>query len=264
MKTYSLILVLFLAPVAVFGQYPVFDATNLVNNQLAHAEDIAKWVQSIAQLKTQIDQLNQQISLQSDIRQWQGDPVAAGAVVTLNGLGQQDLAQQYGQVKSVLLSLVNSVASLTNTSQGTYRAIPNVDLNGNPYQPDPLTYRRYSVLDAAQSNSDQVTNQASAREDVLQADIAATVIQVKNATTEAEVLKLTAQLIVLNGQLAQEEAAQLREMDQVMLQKMANDSRNDEETQSAAELSMHDDYLANQRITSFMQSIKLRQNSTGN
>jgi hypothetical protein len=262
MKT--LLILPLLAPVAAFGQYPVFDSTNFANNQAEHAEDIAKWVQSIAQLTTEVNQLNQQISLQSDIRQWSGNPVEAGALVVLDNLGQQQLAQQYGQVKTTLLSLVNSVASLTNTSQGTYRAIPNVDLNGNLYQPDPLTYRRYSVLDAAQANSDQVTNDTEAREAELQSDIAATLADLKNASTEAETQKLTAKLIVLNGQLAQVEAAQRREADEVELQKIANDSRHDEEMQSAAELEMHDDYLANQTITAYMKTIKVRVNFAGN
>ena len=256
MKTY--LLLLFLVPVAAFGQYPVFDGANLANNQAAHVEDIAKWVQSIAQLKTQIDQLNQQISLQSDIRQWQGDPVAAGAKVVLVGLGQQDLAQQYGQVKTVLLSLVNSVASLSNSGQGTYRPITDTDLSGNAFQPDPLTHRRYSVLDAAQANSDQVTDETEAREDVLQADIAATLAQLATASTDAEAQKLTAKLIVLNGQLAQVEATQKREVDAVEVQKIANDSRKEEEMQAAAELEMQDDYLANQRVSAYMQTIKLR------
>ena len=40
------------------AQIPVTDVANLANNTLAHVENIAKWVESIAQLKTQINQLD--------------------------------------------------------------------------------------------------------------------------------------------------------------------------------------------------------------
>ena len=256
MKTY--LLLLFLVPVAAFGQYPVFDGANLANNQAAHVEDIAKWVQSIAQLKTQIDQLNMQINLQSDIRQWQGNPIEAGAKILLGGLGQQDLVQQYGQAKINILGLVDSLGSLDHTVQGNYRAISNIDLNGNPYGRDPITYRRYSVLEALQANSDQVTSQTKVREDALQSDVAATLDQLKDAPTEAEAQKLTAKLTALNGQLGQVDAARRREVDDVTLQKIANDSRKEEESQAAAELEMQDDYLANQRVTAYMQTIRVR------
>ena len=114
------------------------------------------------------------------------------------------------------------------------------------------------MLDAAQANSDQVTDETEARENVLQADIAATLAQLATASTDAEAQKLTAKLIVLNGQLAQVEATQKREVDAVEVQKIANDSRKEEEMQAAAELEMQDDYLANQRVSAFMQTIKLR------
>jgi hypothetical protein len=150
------------------------------------------------------------------------------------------------------------VASLSNSGQGTYRPITDTDLSGNVFQPDPLTHRRYSVLDATQANSDQVTDETKAREDVLQADIAATLAQLATASTDAEAQKLTAKLIVLNGQLSQVEATQKREVDAVEVQKIANDSRKEEEMQAAAELEMQDDYLANQRVSAYMQTIKLR------
>jgi hypothetical protein len=245
-------------PVAAFGQIPVIDGASLAASQAAHGEDIAKWVDSIGRLKTQIDQLNQQINIQGEIRTWQGNPAEAGAKILLGGLGRQDLVQQYGQAKINLLGLVDSLGSLNHTVQGNYRTISNVDLNGGVFGRDPITYRRYSVLEALQANSDLVRDATKTRETALQGDVAATLEQLKGASTDAEAQKLNAKLTALNGQLGQVDAARRREVDEVVLQKIANDSRKEEEMQAAAELAMRDDYLANQRITAYMQTIKVR------
>src|SRR5690606_11469429 len=110
---------------------PVTDAANLANNSVLHAENIAKWVESINNLRTQIDQLNRQINIQDDIRRWSGNPVEAGAKIVLEGMGQKDLVREYGRSKRAILGLVNSLESLKRTADGSYRAISDLDLDGN-------------------------------------------------------------------------------------------------------------------------------------
>jgi hypothetical protein len=254
--------ILLLLPGSLLAQIPVTDVANLANNTALNAENIAKWVESIAQLKQQISQLNQQISIQTDIRQWAGNPVEAGGNLVLNTLGQPDLVRDYGRTRNAILSTVNSLDSLGSTSSGNYRTIASVDLNGGDMQRDPLAYRRYAVLDATQANADQVSEDTKSRERDLQAEIAVTLDDIKAAPTEAETQKLTAKLSAWNGQLAQVEAARRREVDAVSLQKIANDARAEEERQAAAELAAKDDYLANQRVSSYLKTIRVRRNPT--
>jgi len=244
------------------AQIPVTDVANLANNTALNAENIAKWVESIAQLKTQIDQLRQQIDIQSDLRQWSGNPVEAGGKVTLNALGEQDLVRAYGRTKDAILSTVNSLDSLTRTGSGNYRAIASIDLDGNEVQRDALAYRRYAALDATQSNADQVTDETKAREQDLQEEIAATLEDLKAAPTGAETQKQSAKLAALNGQLGQVEAERRRQVDAVVLQKIANDARLEQERAAADELASKNDFLANQRISAYMKTLKLRQNET--
>ena len=264
MKTILLSLLLVTGATVTRAQIPVIDASNLVQSEINQAAIIAKWVESIAQLQTQVSQLNEQISLQSDIHAWTGNPVTAGATISLTGLGSVDLTVTYGQSDTAILGSVNSLASLSNTAQGTYQTVPLTDITGQTYQPNDLTYRRYSVLDAKQSNLDQVTAQTSARETDLQTQIAATLVQLKNASTQSEVQKLSAQLTLLNGQLEQVEAQRRHAADDFAEQKAANDSRNVEERSAASDLADRDDYLANQQITTYMQTLKVRQNFNGN
>src|ERR1035437_8726417 len=170
MKTIILIFLLTSANI-LRAQIPVTDVANLVNNELSQVENIAKWVESIAQLKQQITQLDQQISLQTDIRKWAGDPKAAGTKLLIDSLGVTDLVREYGQAKSAIRSVTKSLDSLSNTGNGNYRAIVNADIDGNPLNRDELTYRRYSILDATQNNTEAVTTDTKIREQELQQDV---------------------------------------------------------------------------------------------
>jgi hypothetical protein len=241
-----------------YAQIPVTDIANLTSNQIAHIENIAKWIESIAQLKTQITQLKQQIQIQGDIRDWSGDPVSAGAAVTLNALGNTQLTQAYGQTRAAILSAVNSLDSLAHTGSGTYRALPSADLDGNALLRDEPTFRRYAVLDATQTNAESATSATQTREQELQREIATTLAVLKSASTDAEAQKLAAKLAALNGQLGQVEAARKREVDAVVLQKIANDARIEQERLAAAELAAKDDFLANQRVTAYMKTLRVR------
>lgn len=238
------------------AQIPVTDIANLASNQLAHIENIAKWVQSIAQLKMQIEQMKQQISIQSDLRQWSGNPL--NAVVGLNALGEGDLIRNYGQSQKALLNVKDSLASLKNTGSDTYRAITDRDLDGGEVKFGEKTFRRYAVLDAKQADAASVAEQTAGRHRELQRDIAATLAALRSARTDSEVQKNSAKLAALNGQLAQVEAERKRRVDEVALQKIANDARLEQERQAAAELEAKDAYLAQQRISAYMQTLRLR------
>ena len=260
MKTIIAFLLVIMGAAGARAQIPVTDVANLVNNEIDQIENMAKWVESIAQLKTQIDQLKQQVSIQSDIRQWAGDPAAAGAHLNLNVLGVGNLVQQFGQARSTIVSTVNSVASLDNTSQGIFRTINVANLDGQPVEHDQLTFRRYSVLDGQQDNYQQVVLDSKTRELELQEELATTLAAVKSASSDAEVRMYSAKIEALNGQLATVAAQRRDQADQVVAQKIANDARLEQERIAAAELEANDNYLANQRVSTYMGTLHVHQN----
>jgi vacuolar-type H+-ATPase subunit I/STV1 len=260
MKTIVAILLVIAGTVCARAQIPVTDFANLTNNTMNQVENMAKWVESIAQLKTQIDQLKQQVSIQGDIRQWTGDPGAAGAQLNLNALSVGNMVQQFGQTRATIISTVNSVASLDNTSQGIFRTINAANLDGQPVEHDPLTFRRYSVLDSQQDNYQQVVLDSKNREIELQEELATTLAAVKSASTDAEVRKYSVKIEALNGQLATVAAQRRDQADQVVAQKIANDARLEQERIAAAELEANDNYLANQRVSTYMGTLHVHQN----
>jgi len=194
MKTPLFILILAITGVRAFAQIPVTDAASILQQELSTAETLAQWAQSIAQLKIQVSQSNQQIAIQTDLRSWAGNPSAVAVNINLSTLSAGNVTQVYGQNQTAIVNVPNSVASLNNTSSGTYRALQDTDLNGNSVQHDPLTYRKYSVLDAQQQNYEQVVSSTNARQQQLQQDLASTLVDLKNASTDAEVQKQSAKV----------------------------------------------------------------------
>lgn len=259
-KTLALIA---MASFAIFGAFafagmPVIDAANLANNQISHIATIAKWVENIAQLKAQIQQLKEQASIQGDIRSWAGDPSKAAQALLLDILRESDLNREYGRSRDDITQSVHSLDVLTRNDRNTYRPVDIVDIDGRNLQYDPQLYRRYSVLDARQDNARAVADELLVREREFQEEIALTLVDLRSAGTDAQVQKLTAKLTVLNGQLAQLESTRRRQVDEVILQKLANENRREVEQLAAAELQARDDHLANKRITTFMRSFNPR------
>jgi hypothetical protein len=254
----KLLLLLLLLTSTTYAIIPVTDVANLVNNQISHVENIAKWAQSIAQLKTQIDQLKQQVSFQKDLRQWTGNPLEAAGKVALEQLGADELLREYGRTRDAIIATADSLESLGYTMSGTYRALASTDLNGGTVQRDSLAHRRYAVLSAQQENYQQVFAETKNRERTLQSDLARTLVDLKNADTDAEVRKQTAKIEALNGQLSVVSGERHDQAEQVLLQKIANDTRLEQERIAAAELAAKDDTLAQQRVTTFMRTVQVR------
>ena len=238
-----------------YGVIPVTDAANLANNQVQHIQTIMQWVDSIAQLKAQIEQLKTQVSIQSDLRSWAGDPKKAAQSLMLNVLNTGDLTRSYGRTRDAIARNASSLGILTDDDSGVFRNTDQPDLDGGAIAHDPTLYRRFTVLNDRQQNARSVADATHDRAQELQEEIAFTLDDLKAASTDAETQKLTAKLTVLNGQLAQIESTRRREVDEVVLQQIANDSRRDEEQVAAAELRAKDDHIASQRMTSFVRSL---------
>lgn len=243
-----------------FAGMPVIDGANLTNNTINHIATIAKWVDSIAQLKAQITQLKEQVSIQSQLRNWTGNPADVAKLLSLGILSENDLLRDYGLTRGDIARAIQSLDTLTRTDGNTYRSVYVPDLDGGTAQFDPLIFRRHTLLDARTDNTRTVTDQTRERERELQEEIALTLGDLRNGSTDAQVQKLTAKLIVLNGQLSQIETTRRRQVDEVILQKIANDNRREMEQLAAAELAAQDDHIATQRVTTFMRSINPRKN----
>jgi len=239
MKSFLLFLA-FAAPLC--AQWIVNDPVNTAVNSAVqagqaanHLETMRQWAEQLERLNRQLRQLEEQLAVQQRIRDVIGDPSAAGVGVVLRDLGAGDLARSYGETLSVARRLADAIESLRRTSDGIYRQLDDRTVLGRAFTRQESLYRRYAAVERQADNLATVQAQTDERAATLQADIAATLEQLRGVGTQAEVDKLNGKLAVLNGQLARVDAQRRDEAEKLRAQQILNENQAAKERQDFLE-----------------------------
>lgn len=200
--------------------------------QANHSDDIAKWLQSIQALNTQIDQMNQSIQIAQSMKNVIGDPAAAGNVMNLNLLGNGTMGSSVGQLTSALNQAASGVQALQNNGQNLFQSVPATTPGGfsMTYNTDML--KPFAAIQNQTQNAANVTTDATARIKQLEQDKAATLLQLQSAATDAETQKLQAKIAAIDGEINSLNGQQSTATDQLVAQDVAN--RNDQELKAQA------------------------------
>jgi predicted ATP-grasp superfamily ATP-dependent carboligase len=193
--------------------------------QVNHSQNLAKWVESIQKLNTQIDQMNQSIQIAQTVKGYIGDPASAAGAMGLGLLGGDSLGASVGQLSSELNRTASGLSALRNNAQGLFTPIEFKTPGGfdMEYADDP--FKAFAALQNHAQNSSNVLEDTLARIRRLQQDKAATLAQIKTAPTQAEVQKLQAKADAIDGEIAALGQQQAAAQEQVVVQDAAN--RND-------------------------------------
>jgi hypothetical protein len=239
MKYISIIAIL-AAPMS--AQWIVNDPVNTAVNSAVqagqaanHGEIMRQWAEQLERLNRQLRQLEDQLAVQKRIRDVMGDPPAAGGSIVLRELGMADLARQYGTTLGEARRLANAIDSLRNTSEGIYRSLDDQTVLGGAFTRQEIFYRRYAAVDKQADSLAAVERQAAERTTALQADIAATIEQLRRASTQAEVDKLNGKLVALTGQLAHIDRQREAEAQRLAAQHLLNENQAAKERQDLLE-----------------------------
>lgn len=235
-----MIFVLLVAPLG--AQWVVHDPANTAVNAAVqagqaanHLEVMRHWAEQLERLNRQLRQLEEQLAVQRRIRDVIGNPSAAGVGMVLRDLGATDLARTYGETLAAAQRLANAVESLRRTSEGIYQKLEDRTALGRGFARQDTLYRRYAVIERQADNLERVHAQTDERAATLQADIAVTLEQLRAASTQAEVDKLSAKLAALNGQLAHLDARRQSESAKLSAQHILNDNQTAKERQDLLE-----------------------------
>lgn len=200
--------------------------------QANHSEDIAKWIESIQKLNTQIDQMNQYIQIAQTMKGYIGDPASAAGAVGLDLLGNNSLGSSVGQLTGALNQTANGAQALQYNGQGLFQSVPTETPGGFSMSFNADLFKSYGAIQNHTANAANVMTDTVARIRQLQQDKATTLAQLKSATTQSETQKLQAKLSAIDGEIAalgqQQEAAN----GQLVAQDIAN--RNDRQMQAQA------------------------------
>ncbi len=254
---------LFLAS-RVSAQLVVHDPGNTAVNAAVQAGQAAnhlavmrQWAQQLEQLHQQLRQLEDQLAVQKRIKAVLGDPTAAGIGMGLRDLGAVELARSYGETLAATRRLANALDSLRRTSDGIYRRIDDRTSLGMEFGRDASLYRRYAAVESQADHLATVQAQTGQRSAALQAEVAATLEQLRAAPTQAEVDKLSAKLGALHGQLAYLEAQRQSEAAKLAAQQILNENQAAKERQDLLERQAAEERQTLAVVGTWQRSIKV-------
>lgn len=250
MKTKFLLILLLLAGLSPLAraQYPVVvvgDPIAVVN----HTQDIAKWVESIATLNQQLQQMQQYVALAQQVKGYIGDPAAAAQAMGLQLLGPQ-LSQSVGQLTSTLSQTVDGAKALENSGSQLFTPIDFKTPGGLTMNFDPSQFKAFAAIQNQNSNVGNVIQDTMSRITALQQQKATTLARIQTAPDQSTVQKLTAQISAIDGQVAQLGQQQQTATDQIVTQNISNQNDQQMKAQAANQAADHE---LNVSLQNFMQ-----------
>lgn len=218
-----------------------------------HSENITKWVESIEKLNTQINQYDQQIQQLNQLKTFVGDPAQAASLIGLDKLTSSLGQTSVGQTLQTLASSADGNASLNETFNGLYQAIPNTTASGTTVTRNSELYKSNSAVEKNRENLEKVYADTDGRIQELRKDLAETAEQMKNAKDQAEVQKLQAKMQATQAEIDTLLEQRRDAADQLIAQDISNRNQVEKEAKAKAEDSYAEMSSYNKNMTKAMQ-----------
>jgi hypothetical protein len=216
------------------AQWIVYDPTMNMQQIMAQAQNMAKYIQMIQNQVQQIQTLTDQLNEFKHYEDLFGDPKAV-VLATVQPLVSDLRQTELGQTLTTLESTVNAGQAMLYNANGLFTSIGTTFTtpDGNTVTRLQAPYLPVAAVQKTTDNFLSVSTDATARRVALKAQIAATTEALKNATTDAEVQKLTGVLIGLSSALNNTDYELNQATASTLVQDVAN--RNDAQRQVAAQ-----------------------------
>ena len=184
------------------AQWIVYDPTVNMQQIISQAENIAKYIQMIENQVQQIQTLTDQLNEFKHYEDLFGDPKAV-VLNTVQPLVTDLRKTELGQTLTALEGTVNAGQAMLYDANGLFSSIGTTFTtpNGATVTRREAPYLPVAAVQKTTDNFLSVSTDATARRVALKEEIARTTTALKNATTDAEVQKLTGVLIGLNAAL---------------------------------------------------------------
>lgn len=232
-KTIALALVTAGIAATAHAQWIVYDPTMNMQQIMAQAQNLAKYIQMIENQVQQIQTLTDQLNEFKHYEDLFGDPKA----VVLNTVQPlvTDLTQtELGESLLTLESTINTTDAMRYGGNGLFASIGTTfnTANGQTITRPSEPYKPVAAVQLTTDNYLAVSTNAAARRVALKDEIATTTQQLKAATTDAEVQKLQGVLTGLSAALNNTDYEINQATTAALVQDIAN--RNDAQRQTEA------------------------------
>ena len=241
------------------AQWIVFDPAMNTQQIIDTAEEIAKYVQMIENQVQQIQTLENQLTEFKHYEDLFGNPGRVSLSIT--PLTDDLRKTEVGQTLSLLDGAVDASQAMLYNASGLFPKVGTtfVTPDGKTIARQDATYLPVAAVQKTMDNFLAVSTDAAARRVTLKDQIAAATEQLKAATTDAEVQKLTGVLIGLSAALNNTEFEINQATGSALVQDVAN--RNDAQRQVAAKKEQqHAEFT--EAIQSYGQTFRLMNTPT--
>jgi hypothetical protein len=201
-KFIALALVTLSITVSARAQWIVYDPANTVQSVINTAQEIAKYIEMINNQVQQIQTLTDQFNEFKHYEELFGDPKAV-LLSTVKPLTDDLRKTELGQTLTTLEGAVNGAEAMLYNAGGLFHSVGTTfkTANGATVTRLEAPYRPVAAVQKTTENYLSVSTDATARRIALKGQLAATTDALKNATTDAEVQKLTGVLVGLSSAL---------------------------------------------------------------
>jgi len=216
------------------AQWIVYDPTMNVQQILDTAQEIAKYVQMIDNQVQQIQTLTDQLNEFKHYEDLFGNPSAIG-VTTMPQASAELVAPELGVNFDKLISGTVAANAFSYDENGIYNKIGATFTTpmGNTIDRSTNAFAPYAAVNSTTRNFLNVSTNAAANREAIKSQIASTVAALNQATTDAEVQKLSAVLVALSATLNGVDHEVNQALGSALVQDIEN--RNDEHKQMQAQ-----------------------------
>ena len=215
------------------AQWIVYDPTMNMQQIMAQAQNIAKYIQMIQNQVQQIQTLTDQLNEFKHYESLFGDPKAV-LLSTVQPLIGDLKKTELGQTLTTLENTISTTDAMLYSASGLFESVGTTFTtpNGQTITRQAIPFKPIAAVQKTTDNYLSVSTDAAARRVALKSQIAATTEQLKSATTDAEVQKLQGVLIGLTAALNNTDYEINQATTSALVQDIAN--RNDAQRQIEA------------------------------
>jgi hypothetical protein len=173
-----------------YATIPVIDYASLTHSIQAQFANIAQYVGTVSNTLHTYQATVQQVQQFYSYMTMFGDP---SKVAGLLGMGQEyQMLNQLRNAKTIqdAMGAVNGASSYGYTANGVWQPLAQVDQFGQTIQRTAQQYNPYNLVEKTFDGYRQASQSASAAQTTLANEYQATLAQIQNATSDAEVQKL--------------------------------------------------------------------------
>ena len=201
-KFTALMLVTISVATSARAQWVVYDPTLHTQSILNTAQEIAKYIEMINNQVQQIQTLTSQLNEFKHYEDLFGDPKSV-LLATVKPLTDDLRKTELGQTLTTLEGTVNASRAMVYNAGGLFHSVGTTFTtpNGQTVARQQAPYLPIAAVQKTTDNYLSVSTDATARRVALKEQIAATTDQLKAATTDAEVQKLSGVLVGLSSAL---------------------------------------------------------------